>query len=336
MLGHILMTAVNAVAPIVLLIALGYLLRRSGFLNASFLKLGNKLVFNVFLPAMLFVNIYAIPSIGDVRWDIILYCVVMVTILFAIGWVLGVITTKDPGRRGVIWQCAFRSNFAIIGLPLAQALGGDGGAAVAAVLSAFTIPAYNAYSVIALSVYTGKKKKASEVVKNILKNPLTLAVLAGLGALLIRTFQELAFGSVVFSLQRDTEFLYTTLSNLKAATTPLALIVLGGQCEFSMVKGMLKEISVATVGRVVLAPALAICGALVCSALGLFPVGNGELAALIALFGSPVAVSSAIMAGNMDGDKQLATLLVVWTSILSVATIFLTVCILMGTGFLVV
>lgn len=300
------------------------------------MKIGNKLVFHVCIPTMLFVNIYNIPSIADVRWDIIVYALAVITVIFGLGWVLGMVGTREPLRRGVIWQCAFRSNFAIIGLPLAQALGGDEGAAMAAVLSAFAIPAFSLYAVIALSVYTGKRKKPSEVIKSILLNPLTLGVAAGLAALLVRALQLAAFDRVVFSLERDTRFLYMALSNLKAMTTPLALIVLGGQSEFSAVKGMLKEIAVASLARVVLAPALAICGAILLSKTGILYCGNGEYAALIALFGSPVAVASAIMAGNMDADKQLATQLVVWTSILSVGTIFLSVCILMATGFLAV
>ena len=43
--------AINAVLPLVLLILLGYLLRRVGFLNDEFLKIGNKVVFRVALPA---------------------------------------------------------------------------------------------------------------------------------------------------------------------------------------------------------------------------------------------------------------------------------------------
>ena len=336
MLGHILLTAVNAVAPIVLLIALGYWLKKRKLLDGNFLKTANWLVFHVCLPAMLFVNVYSIESITNVRWDIIGYCVVAITVLFVIGWGLGVTGTKDRSRIGAIWQCTFRSNFAIIGLPLAQSLGGDAGAAMAAVLSAFTIPFFNFYSIAALSVYTGKRKNFWATVKNIFTNPLTIGVLAGIGALLLRAAQIALFDKVVFSLERDLPFLHKTLENLKAITSPLALIVLGGQSEFSAVRGMLKEIAVATGARIVLAPVLALTGALVLSAMGKMPCGNGDIAAIIALFGSPVAVSSAIMAANMDCDKQLATQLVVWTSVLSVATIFLTVCILMGAGFLVI
>ena len=330
MLGTILMTAVNAVAPIIGLIGLGYYLRRIGFLNDGFTKTANRLVFSICLPPMLFLNIYDIGSIDQLRLDIVLYCLCVITVLFALGWIACVLTTEDPKRRGVIWQCFFRSNFAIIGLPLAQSLGGDAGAAMAAVLSAFCIPAFNVYGVIALSAYSGKKKDFVSVAKSIITNPLTIGVFAGILALLLRAAQQRIWGTIVFSLQRDTPFLYKIGSNLRAIASPLALIVLGGQCRFSVMRGMLKEISVSTLARVVFAPLLALAGLIFLR--NILPYGNGEIAAIIALFGSPVAVTSAIMAGNMNNDGQLATQLVVWTSILSVATIFLAVCILMGTG----
>ena len=57
-LGHILMTAVNAVLPIILLILLGYLLKKRAFISEGFVKMGNKMVFKILLPAMLFINVY--------------------------------------------------------------------------------------------------------------------------------------------------------------------------------------------------------------------------------------------------------------------------------------
>ena len=40
-LAHILFTAVNAVTPIILLILLGYMLRKKGFISRDFVKIGN-------------------------------------------------------------------------------------------------------------------------------------------------------------------------------------------------------------------------------------------------------------------------------------------------------
>ena len=98
---------------------------------------------------------------------------------------------------------------------------------------------------------------------------------------------------------------------------------------------MFKEIAAATLGRVVLAPVIGIGLAVILSTYtNLLHCGPEEYPALIALFGSPVAVSSAIMAEQMHNDEQLATQLVVWTSLSSILTIFITVCIMLPTGLL--
>ncbi len=340
MLGHILVTAINAVLPIIALIGIGYFLKKIGWMNDSFIKTGRDLVFKLFLPCMLFVNVYSVSGISAIAWDIVIYCVVMLLVMFGIGFVAGNLTTGDPRRKGVVWQCAFRSNFAIIGLPLATSLGGSAGAAVAAVLSAFTVPLFNVLSIVALSTYVSqsgrKKRTVGQFLLEVLKNPLTVGVGLGLIALVLRSAQEAIFGEVVFSLQRDLKFGYEVLESLKALASPLALIVLGGQCDFSTVKGLKKEILVSTLCRIVIAPLLAIGLAVVLSKITtLLSCGNAEFAALIAQFGAPVAVSSAIVAAAMDNDEQLAAQLVVWTSIGSTVTIFLTVCILMGAGLLV-
>lgn len=338
MLGSILATAVNAIMPIVLLILLGYVLKK-GFINDSFVKTGNELVFHICLPCMLFVNVYEIDGIASVSWDVVIFSVVIICLLFVLGLVTAITTTSVPERRGVLLQCTFRSNFAIIGMPLAEALGGSGAAAVAAVVSAFTIPLFNVFAVIALTVFMedggNKKHHLGHVLKDILRNPLIISVVLGLMCLAVRELQLQVFGDVVFKLDRDMKFLYSALSSLKAIASPLAMVVLGGSFVFSAVRGLFKEIAVATLWRLVLAPGIGLVSAVLLSTYSdILSCGPGEYATLIALFGSPVAVSSAVMAISMKNDEQLATQLVVWTSIGSVLTIFLQVCILMALGYL--
>ena len=340
-MGTILMTAVNAVFPIVALILFGYLLKKKGFFSESFIKTGSAFVFKVCLPCMLFINVYEISGMDAIAWDLVIYCVFAVLVLFLLGLVLSVITTNDLKRRGVIWQVTFRSNFAIIGIPLAASLGGSAAVSVAAVAMAFVIPFYNIFSVIALSVFSGRETVGKFSIKGLLKdiftNPLTVGVLLGLACVLLRGLQKVVFGDVVFSLSEDTKFLYSVVSNLSSMTTPFALVVLGGQCEFSAVKGMFKEIMVGTVARIVVSPLLIIgCAVLLTRFTDILHCGSNEIPALISLFGSPTAVSGAVMAGQMKNDEQLATQFVVWTSVGSIVTIFATVCILMSAGLLVV
>lgn len=334
----IMFTAVNAIAPVIALILLGYCLKRVGFLSASFAKTANQLVFYVAIPAMLFINIYDIEGLAGINWNIAVYSVSAALIIFLLGLVTSMLVTGDPLRRGVVLQCTFRSNFAIIGLPMANALGGASAVAVAAIISAISIPVFNVLAVISLTMFLEKgagSGKVKTVLRNVMKNPLILGVFAGLAALVLRELQLHMFGRVVFSLKRDLKLAYTTINYLKSMTTPLALLVLGVQFEFSAMKGMGKEIVAGTVWRTVLAPLIGIGGAiLVSSHTEFLSCGPSEYPALIALFGSPVAVSSAVMADSMGNDKQLAAQLVVWTSLVSIVTVFLMACLLMYYGYL--
>lgn len=337
--GQIFMTALNAVAPIILLILLGYLLRQKGFLTEGFLKNGNSLVFKILLPTMLFINIYHIESLVGIRWEIAIYALTAICVIFCLSLATAILTTPVAERRGVILQCCFRSNFVIIGLPLAASLGGSEAEAVAAVLSAVSIPLFNVLAVISLSVFVGRKESfwqsAKQILKSIVTNPLIIAVALGMVCVSLRWVQTAIWGDVLFRLDTQAVFFFDALITLKNGTTALALMVLGGQFVFSAVKELKKEILVATLWRVVLSPVIGVGGAILLTALGVLHCTAADYPALIALYGSPVAVSSAIMAKGMGNDEQLATQLVVWTTIASGITVFLGVCILIAAGLIV-
>jgi predicted permease len=337
---HIFMTAVNAVFPIVLLILTGYLLRQKNIIGEDFVKKGNALVFKVCLPALFFVNIYDIRELADLPWNTIVYCALGVVALFLLGFVVAVVTTQDDRRRGVLCQCCFRSNFNIIGISLAAQLGGEAAAAVSAVIATLVVPAFNIFAVIALSVFLkgegGKRPSFKSMLLDIVKNPLILAAVAGVSCLAIRALQQKLLGSVVFALDRELKFVYSALGMLKALATPLALVVLGGQFKFSVVKGMFREIAVGTGFRLIAAPVLTIGVALLLERVGLVSCDPITMPAMLTLFGSPVAVTSAVMAAQMHNDEQLAAQLVVWSSIGSVVTIFAGVCLLMACGLIAV
>ena len=338
-LGLILLTAVNAVLPIVLIIMFGYFLRRINFISKDFVKTGNKLVFNILLPCMLFINVYDIESFDMIQWDIIIYSCIMICVIFFLGLITAILLTPVPERRGVILQCTFRSNFALIGIALAGALGGPQAEATASIISAATVPLFNILAVIALSIFIrgegNSKYSVKNIVINIAKNPLILGVLLGMLCLVIRTIQTSVWGEPVFTIKEDIYFLYKMIDNLKTIASSFALLVLGGQFEFSAVRGLFKEIVVGTVFRTILAPIIGMGVAIFLSEYTeLLNCGVQEYPALVALFGAPVAVSSAVMAGEMKNDEQLAAQLVVWSSVCSIATIFLIVCVLMALGYL--
>ena len=338
---HILQTAVNAVFPVVLMTLLGYVLQRIGFLSKEFIRVGSKFSFKVLMPCMLFVNVYNIENFASIRWDVVIYCIVILLVIFVLGLVSAVMTTNIPERRGVILQGTFRSNMAIMGLSLASVLGGPEAIATSAIVSAFTLPVMNVLAVIALTIFVkpddASKVSVGSILKGIITNPIIDGILVGMVFLLFRALQIRIFGRVVFALNDQLKWVYTALSNIKTMASPFALMILGAQFDFSASKGMLREIIVGSVWRIILAPALAIGIAVLLSKYTpILNFGVNEYPALIALFATPAAVSSAIMAGQMKNDQQLGTQLVVWTSVCSIPTMFLLVCIMMAAGLLAV
>ena len=319
----------NAVLPIILLVLLGWALKKIKLFTPEFLRVGNKLTFNVLLPVLLFNNVYAIGSFSSINWAFVLYSIIAVIVIFLVSIPICIWFTKENGQRGVLIQAIFRSNYAIIGIPLATQLFGSEGAAAASVLSAFTIPVHNALAVITLSIFNGKNEKGKinvgKILLGIVKNPLILGVAAGLLVLGIRAIFEAT--GVTFRLSQIS-FLQTTLNYIGSTATPLALLVLGGQFEFSAISKLKKHIIFGTAMRTVVVPALGLGVAYLI--FGNF--GGQYYASLIALFGTPVAVSSAIMAREMDCDGDLAGQLVVWTTIFSSITLFLTIAIFRFAG----
>lgn len=316
--------AVNSVLPVILLVALGYILKKTNFFTAEFLRVANKTVFRVLLPVLLFVNLAELDSFSQLKWDAVLYALAAIAILFCIGLFLAHITS-DRCQKGVMLQGVVRSNFALVGVPLAQLMAGDKGVQSAALLSAFTIPVFNVLSVIALSVYIqgegGGKGRMAKTLRGILRNPLIIGVLAGILCVLLKPLAGHLPSGVTAFMGKFT-FVGTVLEYLAKASTPVALLVLGGQFEKSSIKGLKKQIMLGVTGRLILAPLIGLGGAVLLQKMGFLYFDNGTYAALIALFATPAAVASAIMAEEMGNDGQLAGQLVVWTTLLSAGVIF--------------
>ena len=325
--------AFNAVMPLLLLLFLGYALKRANFFNNDFLSLGNKLVFKVLLPMTIFHNIYEVEGIGSFNWSLVLFSCVIILLLCGLGLLCSKLFIQPREAKGVFVQCSFRSNFAIIGLPLAESLGGASAAAMAAVLSAFTIPLFNVLAVILLTVYAGGEKghSAKKIVTDILKNPLILAAAAGLVCLLVRSLLPVnEMGQAVFTIEYNLPWLFKCIRWLHQSSGPLALIIMGGLLNFNAISGKLKNIVFGTVFRVLFAPVVGLSLTYLCCELGWISCGAGEYGSLIALFGSPVAVSSAIMVTSIGGDDELARQYVVWTSVASMVSLFLITAVLRG------
>lgn len=336
---EVLLFAINAIMPIMGTIVLGYYLKKIGIFTPEFLKTGNRLVFRVLIPVLLFSNIIEMNSFSEIRWDAAIYVVVLVLIIFVIGLFVAS-TENDNKQKGVVLQCVFRSNFALIGVPLAELMAGSKGVQVAAILSAFTIPLYNILAVISLSLYVnGDKEQMSKkaLVKNFLSgiaaNPLIRGVVLGLVVVFIKTIAT-TWG-VDYSVVSDKlTFIGEIIDYLARTASPLSLLILGGLFNFDKIKGYKVQICKGIIGRIIISPVLGIGLAAVLTKYGILDFQPEVFATLVSVFATPVAVSSAIMAEEMENDGQLAGQLVVWTTLISSVSIFVIVLGLKAVGLL--
>lgn len=292
----------NAIIPIFLIMALGYLARSLGAIKREDVPRLNKLAFRYFMPVMLFYSIYSSDIKTAVQPKLLLFSAVCVLAeyLFALGFAL--LTEKDSAKRGVMIQGMYRSNFVIIGLPLAGALVEGADLSGVVVLIAVIVPMFNILAVITLAVFNGKKPSIGKLLLEIAKNPLIIGAVTGILALLLRIKLPAALES--------------TAEQIYAATNPLMLFLLGAFFKFDGIKKYAKELVKVCLTRLVILPGIFLS---IAAAVG---IRGAEFAGMIAMFGSATAIASFTMAEQMGGDAELAGDIVVMTSALCAFTMF--------------
>ena len=163
--------------------------------------------------------------------------------------------------------------------------------------------AFNILAVVCLETFRGGKPDVKKMLKGIAVNPLIIASVLGI----VMNLAHVPLPSGV----------HKSITDLGKIATPLSLVALGGGFQFSRIQGYARQLIICVSGKLVISPLLMVALA---AMLGF----RGEtLVPVLALFGSPIAVSSYTMAEQMEGDGTLAASLVVLTTALSILTMFL-------------
>ena len=74
--------SLNATMPVFLVIVLGYILKQIGLFTDEFCRVGNKYVFLVALPVLLFRDIAQTNLYEDFELSFVLYCAGVTTLVF--------------------------------------------------------------------------------------------------------------------------------------------------------------------------------------------------------------------------------------------------------------
>ena len=303
-----LMVSFRVVAPLLLLMFLGALMLRLHIFDEATVKKMNSAVFKIFLPVLIFNNLYN-SSIDDVRnISTGLYAACVLAGAFVLSLLVVPFIEKNPRKRGVMVQGACRSNFVIFGVPLCMSICGESILGKISVAVAIVVPVLNVFSVIVLEYFRGEKPDFRKILKGIATNPLIVSSVIGL--------------IVLISGIKLPGVINTAVNDVSKIATPLALIILGASINLSRVRGNLRQLAVAICGKLIIIPFIGIFIAM------LLGMRDGDIALLISALASPTAVSSYPMAQQMDGDGELAAQIVAFGTALCIITVFLWVFVL--------
>jgi len=302
MIENIIFTS-NVVAPVFLLVALGYFVKRINVINENFVDVTSKFVYSVSLPALVFINITEIDLSEAIDFNQIIYIYAATLFSFFIVWIISIPFIKDGKNLSVFVQGAYRSNFAIVGFAIVSKLFGSYALGKASLVLAFILPLYNILAVIILTVPLRKERKLNlkSTLYEIILNPLIVAVIVGL----IFSYFKIIIPSVINS----------TVGFLSELALPLALIGIGGSLNLENIKKASGLAFTSSAIKIILIPLLLTLGAAYSGFRGL------DLGIMFVLFASPTAIVSFIMAEAMGANSKLAGNIVFISTIGSVFTI---------------
>ena len=295
--------SLNATVPIFLMMVLGMVFRKIGWMDVEFAEKMNKFVFLVPLPVLLFSDLATVDfeEVWNIRFVIFCFIVTFISIAIVSGisflW-------KDRTIQGEFIQASYRSSAALLGIAFIQNIYGNAGMAPLMIIG--SVPLYNVMAVVVLSFFQPERKALDkEVWKKTLKGIVTNPIIIGIVAGLIWSALKIPMPQI----------LNKAVSSIGAVATPMGLMAMGATFDFKKAMGKVRPAVTATfiklVGFVaIFLPLAAYLG-----------FRREELIAILVMLGSATTVSSFVMAKNMGHEGVLSSSVVMLTTLFSAFTL---------------
>ena len=295
--------SLNATIPIFLMMLLGMLFRKLGWMDEVFAAKMNKFVFLVPLPVLLFEQL-ATVDFSEV-WDIkfILFCFVVTAISITISTVISLLW-KDKSIKGEFIQATYRSSAALLGIAFIQNIYGTVGMAPLMIIG--SVPLYNVMAVVVLSFFKpGNNSFDKALVKKTLKGIVTNPIIIGIVAGFVWSALKLPMPLI----------LHKTVSSIGATATPMGLMSMGATFEMKKATSKMKPTLVAVFMKLI-----GFC-AIFLPVAAMLGFRNEQLIAILVMLGSATTVSSFVMARSMGHEGTLSSGVIMMTTLLSAFTL---------------
>ena len=283
--------------PIFLIVLLGLMLRRIGFIDDHFNQVASRLVFSICLPVLLFTTISQINLNATINLPVFYFSLCGAVLTFGLSW-LAAMFIQPREDRGVVVQGAFRSNLGVIGLALCANAYGAPGLALASLLMASLTVSYNILSVFILSFYSKTDLNWLVVFADILKNPLIVAI-------------AMAFIIALSGLPVP-GILLSAGEYIGSMALPLALLGTGAGMSLRALRDSSQATGLVICLKAVLLPTVIVVIAIQYGFRGI------DLGVLFLLFVSPTATASYAMVKALGANDSLAANLVITTTLVCI------------------
>jgi malonate transporter and related proteins len=289
----------GALAPVFLLIALGWVLHTRGFPGAGFWPAAERLVYFVLFPPLLFLTTAAADlgalDLLPLAAALILAIGATVALTMALRPWLGL---GDAAFTSVL-QGGIRCN-TYVGLAAGSALLGELGLIIMGLVVFVVVTTVNVVSVVALIHYGGRAAGPREVLASLARNPLILACVLG-------------FGGNALGLELPA-IAYDTLDILARASLTLGLLCVGAGLELAHLGRARRAALVTSALKLLVLPAAT---ALACRLFGIDPL---SAAAAVLFTAAPISASSYVLARQLGGDASMMAGLITITTIAAIGT----------------
>ncbi|HDS85608.1 MAG TPA: AEC family transporter [Phycisphaerales bacterium] len=304
------MHLVNTLVPVFLLIGLGFVLRKSNFLTGDLVGGINKLVYWVGLPALLFIEVAtAAYDLGRAATPFFAMFIAISVCIVVAYWAAAALKLSGPSV-GAFVQGTFHGNTVYVGLPVlaysvADLPGVDAPQTtqLAVLVLAMIMPFYLVASVIVLLLGRHRLDRSAprRIARRLITNPFILACVAGL-----------CWGVSGLHMPWAIQRAFDATAQM---ALPLALIATGAMIT-GRKSGVISPAALwSTAIKIGVGP---LAGYLAGKAMGL---DTGQMHVVLILLAVPTAVSSLVLADQLDSDSGLAADIIVISSVLSIGSL---------------
>ncbi len=297
-------TTLNAIAPIFLVILIGYILFRTAVVGEQVWSAIEHICFYLLLPFLIIrtlsrANLGDIPLLDFMTVLVVAIFGMSILLILAYSLVRGRYPTSGPSFTS-LFQGATRFH-GFVALAIIGPLYGDSGVALAALALAVMVPLLNIMSVIILSVYGNSEQTANirQVMLRIVKNPLIVACILGLA----------------FNWTGVPDIVFDTIVIIGNGGLGLALLAVGAGMRLDQAAQDKLLVFIGVFVRLVGMPLIVIAMA--------WLVGLEGIPRTIAIIAGavPTAASSYVMARKMGGNAELMSNIVTFQIIASFVTL---------------